>query len=191
MNTPNKLTLLRIGMAPFFLILLLIDFPLHYLFALLAFVVAALTDLFDGKLARKNNQITDFGKFLDPLADKMLTTAAFLGFIELRVGYGIVYITMILLTREFLVTSLRLIASGSGKVIAADFLGKLKTVSQMTAVIVSIFLLFLSDEGLLPVFLCPAVEILCTVLLWISAVLTVLSGIDYALKYRKYIDYKK
>ncbi len=72
MNTPNKLTLLRIGMAPVFLILLLVDFPFHSLFALLVFSVAALTDLFDGRLARKNNQITDFGKFLDPLADKML-----------------------------------------------------------------------------------------------------------------------
>ncbi|HCC35473.1 MAG TPA: CDP-diacylglycerol--glycerol-3-phosphate 3-phosphatidyltransferase [Ruminococcaceae bacterium] len=191
MNTPNKLTLLRVAMVPVFLILLLTDFPFHYLLALLAFIFAALTDLFDGRLARKNDQITDFGKFLDPLADKMLTTAAFLGFIELRVGYGIAYITMIVLTREFLVTSLRLIASGSGKVIAADFLGKLKTVCQMTAVIVSIFLLFLSDSGLLPLFLLPAAQIVCTVLLWISAVLTVWSGTDYLLKYRKYIDYKK
>ena len=104
MNTPNKLTVLRIILTPIFMVTLLVDFNFHYLAALLIFIVASLTDLIDGKMARKYNLVTDFGKFLDPLADKMLTTTAFLGFIALGIGNGVVIISfiveMILRSRE-------------------------------------------------------------------------------------------
>ena len=92
MNLPNKLTVLRIILTPVFMLTLVWEFPFHYLVSMLIFIGAALTDLFDGKIARKRGLITDFGKFLDPLADKMLTTAAFLGFIALDIGYGAVWI---------------------------------------------------------------------------------------------------
>ena len=131
MNTPNKLTVARIIITPFFLAALIVQFPHHYLAALILFAAASVTDLVDGKMARKHNLITDFGKFLDPLADKMLTTAAFLGFIELGIGHGITWISFIVLLREFLITSLRLISAGRGRVIAANIWGKCKTVSQM------------------------------------------------------------
>ena len=114
---------------------MLIEFEHHFLVALILFAAASVTDLIDGKMARKHNLITDFGKFLDPLADKMLTTAAFLGFIELQIGHGITWIAFIVLLREFLITSLRLISSGKGKVIAANMWGKCKTVSQMFAIV--------------------------------------------------------
>ena len=124
MNTPNKLTIARIIATPVFVAAMLIDFPYHYLVATILFIAASLTDMIDGKMARKYNLITDFGKFLDPLADKMLTTAAFLGFIALDIGYGAVWIAFIVLFREFAVSSVRLIASTSGgKVIAAVISG--------------------------------------------------------------------
>ena len=137
MNLPNKLTVARLIMTPFFLAALLIEFPHHYLVALILFAAASLTDYIDGNMARKCNLVTDFGKFLDPLADKMLTTAAFLGFIHLGIGVGITWITFIVLIREFLITSLRLVSAGKGNVIAANIWGKLKTVSQMVAIIVA------------------------------------------------------
>ena len=112
------------------------NFPFHYLVSLLIFIGASLTDLFDGRIARERGLVTDFGKFLDPLADKMLTTAAFLGFIALDIGYGAVWVAFIVLFREFAVSSIRLIAStAGGKVIAANIWGKLKTVFQMIAII--------------------------------------------------------
>ena len=139
MNTPNKLTLLRIALVPFFVAFLLMpSVPHHYLIAGLIFGAAALTDHFDGKLARKNGQITDFGKFADPLADKILVVSAFLCFVELDVIGAIPVI--IVLFREFLVTSIRLVASGNGKVIAANGWGKAKTISQIAAILVIIVL---------------------------------------------------
>ena len=95
MNTPNKLTIGRIIATPFFMAALMIDFPYHYTVALILFVAASLTDMIDGKMARKYNMITDFGKFLDPLADKMLTTAAFLGFIKMGIGWQVTWIAFI------------------------------------------------------------------------------------------------
>ena len=129
MNLPNKLTVVRIFLAPLFLLILLWDFPFHHLCAGLIFGAAALTDLFDGRIARSQGLITNLGKFLDPLADKMLTTAAFLGF--LAMGHLDVWAVMIILTREFLVTSVRLVAAKDGTVIAASFSGKAKTVAAM------------------------------------------------------------
>lgn len=191
MNLPNKLTVLRICMTPFFLLALLINFPHHYLVALVIFAAASLTDMIDGNIARSRNLITDFGKFLDPLADKMLTTAAFLGFIKLNLGFGIEWITFIVLIREFLITSLRLVSAGKGTVIAANIWGKAKTVSQMAAIILTIF-------GQYLVSLIPTSEVLGVIVLvvtnislWVSAVMTVISGAIYVVQNAKFIDPEK
>lgn len=191
MNTPNKLTVLRILLTPFFLAAALIEFPHHYLAALVIFAIASITDYIDGNLARKYNLITDFGKFLDPLADKMLTTAAFLVFIQKGIGAGITVITFIVLIREFLITSLRLISAGKGKVIAANMWGKAKTVSQMFTIVfilASQYFLTVFTAGEITVFV---VSILTDVVLWLSAVLTVISGIVYVRQNRQFIDPRK
>lgn len=191
MNLPNKLTIARIIMTPFFLLALLFEFPHHDLVALILFSIASITDYIDGQMARKWNLITDFGKFLDPLADKMLTTAAFLGFIGRGIGVGIVWITFIVLIREFLITSLRLVSAGKGNVIAANIWGKAKTVSQMVAIILTIagqyILSFFNDYGLLV----TSVNLVTNIALWISAVFTVISGVIYLIQNKKYIDHKK
>ena len=143
MNTPNKLTIARIIATPFFMAALMIEFPFHYTVALFLFIAASLTDMIDGKMARKYNLVTDFGKFLDPLADKMLTTSAFLGFIKMGIGREITWIAFIVLFREFMVSSIRLVAVSSatgGKVIAANIWGKSKTVSQMGGIIFALLL---------------------------------------------------
>lgn len=191
MNLPNKLTVARLIMTPVFLLALLWDFPHHDLVALALFSAASLTDYIDGQMARRKNLITDFGKFLDPLADKMLTTAAFLGFIERGIGVGIAWITFIVLIREFLITSLRLVSAGKGNVIAANIWGKAKTVSQMVAIIVAIagqyFLSFFADPGPLV----TGITVITNIALWVSAVLTVISGVIYVMQNKKYIDPQK
>ena len=187
MNTPNKLTLLRILLVPFFVFFLLMpSIPHHYLIAGLVFGLASLTDHFDGRLARKNNQITDFGKFADPLADKILVMAAFMCFVELGLSGSLVVIIMIF--REFVVTSIRLVAVGQGKVIAANIWGKAKTVSQIAAIIVVIVLQYVNElisMGTFPVaaadaaVLSRAFLITGEICLWISAALTLISGAIY------------
>lgn len=191
MNLPNKLTILRIMMAPVFLALLLIPFPHHYLAALLVFIAASLTDLIDGKIARKYNMITDFGKFMDPLADKMLTTAAFLGFIQLGLGWGVTWITMIVLTREFLVTSLRLSAAGSGKVIAANIWGKAKTVSQMSGIILTLAAEYVLSFDALSAGAASLLRGVYSAVLVLSGLLTVVSGAIYMVDNAKFVDTKK
>ena len=133
MNLPNKLTVGRIILVPFFVAALLADFPLSNAVAMIIFVMASLTDMFDGKIARKNGLVTDFGKFADPLADKILVLAALLCFVQLGICDCVAVI--IVLFREFSVTSIRLIAASKGKVVAANMWGKAKTVSQMIAII--------------------------------------------------------
>ncbi|MBO7520083.1 MAG: CDP-diacylglycerol--glycerol-3-phosphate 3-phosphatidyltransferase, partial [Clostridia bacterium] len=142
MNLPNKLTLSRAIATPVFMaVMLLTCIPFNYTAALVLFIAASLTDLLDGKIARKRNLVTNFGKFLDPVADKMLTTAAFLGFMVIVPQGGIsaqlTVITFIILFREFVVSSIRLIAvSGEAKkVIPANMWGKVKTVVQMACII--------------------------------------------------------
>lgn len=179
MNLPNKLTVARIIATPVFLFFLLCDFPFHYFLAMLIFIAAALTDMFDGKYARKHNLVTDFGKFLDPLADKMLTTAAFIGFLAERIGGGMEWILFIVLFREFMISSIRLIAvSSGGKVIAANKWGKLKTVSQMVAIIYTLF-----AAGILEFIRIPLLSFilggLAYLLLWASAILCIISGVIY------------
>ena len=187
-NTPNKLTIGRIIATPFFMAALMIDFPYHYTVALILFIAASLTDMIDGKMARKYNLVTDFGKFLDPLADKMLTTAAFLGFIKLGIGWQITWIVFIVLFREFMIASLRLVTvSSGGKVIAANIWGKIKTVSQMAGIILA-----LASYSLISDFGITGIKAGCdaaiSVLLWISAVLCVVSGAIYLAACKDHID---
>lgn len=178
MNTPNKLTLLRIFMVPFFMIFLMFNqIPYHMLFALLVFILASVTDLIDGKLARKYNQVTNFGKIMDPLADKLLVTSALICFIGL--GLCDVWAVVIIIAREFLVTSIRIIAAGSGKVIAANIWGKIKTNSQIIAVVA----VMLGSYFGLPV-------IVGEIVVWAAAIFTIISGIQYTLTYKEYLSAK-
>lgn len=190
MNLPNKLTVIRMFLAPIYLLLMLLEFPYHYIVALAVFSVAAITDSIDGRLARKNNQITVFGKLLDPLADKMLTTAALLAF--MREGWCSIWIVMIVLTREFAVTSVRLVASAQGVVIPANYWGKAKTVSQMVFTIVIMLLAQLEESfsifANLGWFTLAGTS---NILLWITAILTVISGITYFVDGKKFIDFSK
>ena len=196
MNLPNKLTVIRIFLAPLFMLLALWDFPFHYAAALVVFIVASLTDLLDGKIARARGLVTNFGKFLDPLADKMLTTAAFLVF--LSIGKMNVWALMIVLTREFMVTSVRLLAAKDGTVIAADIWGKAKTVAQMIAVIYMLAALEFStwQSGLLGGFDLPQAVftvplVIGEVLIWISVALAAVSGADYVWLNRHYFIHDK
>lgn len=183
MNLPNKLTVLRIILTPFYLAAMLLSFKYNYFVAAAIFIVASLTDMLDGKIARKRNLITNFGKLCDPLADKMLTTAALLAFMEL--GLCNIWIVMIVLTREFLVTSFRLVASSQGVVIAAGIWGKLKTVSQMVfSVLIMLAIPIVEMYG----FDYSAFSIVSNVLLGITAVLTVVSGVKYIVDGVKVID---
>lgn len=184
MNTPNKLTVLRILLVPFFVAFLLLDqIPGHYLLALLVFVIASATDAIDGKMARKHGLVTDFGKFMDPLADKILVTSALVCFIELEFVNAVMVV--IILAREFMVTSLRLIASGKGTVIAAGILGKAKTVSQMVGIVVilclqaGIELFHFMDVG--------TAILIGQILMWIATGLTLISGAEYMISNRKFI----
>lgn len=177
MNTPNKLTLIRVILVPVFMTFLLVsEIPYNCLFALVVFAAAALTDLLDGHLARKNNQVTTFGKFLDPIADKVLVLSAMICFIELGLASSVAVVLII--AREFMVTSLRLVAvSNGGKVIAAGMLGKAKTVIQMTSVVIVLFLCALGQLVSLPAFV--DVRLVSHLLIWISAAITIISGAQY------------
>lgn len=193
MNTPNKLTIARIIATPVFMAALMINFPFHYAVALVLFILASLTDMLDGKMARKYNLVTNFGKFLDPLADKMLTTSAFLGFIALGIGYEVTWITFIVLFREFAISSVRLVSvSSGGKVIAANIWGKLKTVSQMSAIIFALFAkVITSDLALGGAALGSVLDVITSVLLWASAVLCIISGAIYLIESKDIIDPSK
>ncbi len=193
LNVPNQLTIARIVITPVFLALLLWDtLPHRFLIAALVYSIAAITDAIDGKLARKNNQITNFGKLLDPIADKILTTSALLGFMMMDLCN--IWIVMIVLTREFTISSIRMIAAADGVVIPANFWGKLKTVSQMTFTIL-IMLLGECYQYLPRVFeTLPHWMTLSNIsncLLWITAVLTVVSGVIYIKDSKNVIDFKK
>ncbi len=191
MNLPNKLTVIRMVLTPFFLITLLLEFPFHYLAALIIFSVASFTDFLDGNIARKQGIVTSFGKFLDPIADKMLTTAAFLGFMVLGIGWETVWVTFIVLLREFIVASVRMVAvSSGGKVIAANIWGKLKTVSQMVAIIFALAAKQLEELWNLAA-VNSLLNVLVSVLLWISAVLCVISGVIYLIDNKEFIDTTK
>ncbi|MBQ6849191.1 MAG: CDP-diacylglycerol--glycerol-3-phosphate 3-phosphatidyltransferase [Clostridia bacterium] len=186
MNLPNKLSLIRCALTPVFMALMLMDFPFHYAAALVVFIVASLTDMWDGRIARKQGLITNLGKFLDPLADKALTTAAFICFVAQLQATSLAWALMLILTREFMVTSVRLLAAKDGVVVAASFAGKLKTVMQMVAIIYMIAAfqvcdLFVDNWALGIVLISIGI-----LLVWISTIATVVSGIQYVWALRHY-----
>lgn len=195
LNTPNKLTIARMIIAPLFLAVIMKEnLPHRFLWALVIFSVASITDAIDGKMARKNNQVTNFGKLLDPIADKVLTTAALLAFMKL--GLCNIWIVMIVLTREFAIASIRMIAASNGVVIPANIWGKLKTVSQMVFTILIMFLgeIFSYAKNIVPGVTVPYYLTLSNIsntLLWITAVLTVISGVIYIKDSKNAIDYSK
>lgn len=195
MNLPNKLTVLRIFLVPFFIASLLVSFPHHYAVALVFFIIASVTDYFDGKIARKHNLVTDFGKFLDPLADKILVISALICFVSL--GLCDCILVIIVLFREFAVTSVRLVAASQGNVVAANIFGKIKTVTQMIAIIavfVLQYILELATLGIIPiganVDLSFIFFVIAEILLWISTFFAILSGIIYIYQNKKYISVK-
>lgn len=193
MNLPNQLTVARIIATPIFMATLLIDFEYKYLVSLVLFVLSCLSDYVDGHLARKYNIVTSFGKFLDPLADKMLISTAFIGLMHLGIGEGISIILFITLFREFLVSSLRLVTvSSGGKVVAANFWGKAKTVCQMVGVGFALSVETLcKDFGILDKGTYASLSIVTTLLLWASAVLCTASGIIYLVQCKDYINSSK
>ena len=170
MNLPNKLTVLRMIMIPFFVVFMLTDLGGTYgkYIALAIFVIASLTDLLDAKIARKRNLVTNFGKFMDPLADKLLVCSALICLVEMdRLA---AWMVIVIISREFIISGFRLIASDNGVVIAASYWGKFKTTFQMVMII-----LLILDLG-------EGFQVLETAVIWIALVLTVVSLIDYLVK---------
>lgn len=190
MNLPNQLTVARMIMVPFFVVFLVnIIVPHHFLIAGLIFALASFTDFLDGKIARKYNLITNFGKFLDPLADKVLVISALVCFVSL--GLAELWFVLIIIAREFMVTSIRLIAVNTGTVIAANGWGKLKTVSQMAAVVGILIMQYIQeliDLEMIPVFSLGSFT--SSTVFWFAgnvlvgavAFFTVISGIVYLVK---------
>ena len=173
MNLPNKLTTLRVIMIPFFVFFLLWQNGENRTFRMIAlalFIIASLTDLLDGKIARKYNLVTNFGKFMDPLADKLLVCSALICLIELNALPA--WMVIIIISREFIISGFRLIASDNGVVIAASYWGKFKTTFQM----VSVVLLILDI---------PALAFVPTICVWIALLLTIVSLVDYIYKNHK------
>lgn len=168
MNLPNKLTMFRVFLIPVFIIVLmsgLISEPLSRYFAVAVFCIASFTDYLDGYIARKYNLVTNFGKFMDPLADKLLVSAALICMIEIGMLHA--WVVIVIISREFIITGFRLIAAEGGLVIAASWWGKLKTVTQMAMIIVVI--LGIND-------------IIGKILILLATVFTVISGVDYIVK---------
>ena len=170
MNLPNKLTIIRVCLIPFFVAALLFDHGNNYTMRIVAnvlFIVASLTDLFDGKIARKYNLVTNFGKCMDPLADKLLVCSALICLIEL--GQLPAWVVIIIISREFIISGFRLVAADNGVVIAASYWGKFKTTFQMAAVILMIFNI-------------PALTLVTNIVVVIAVALTIISLVDYVAK---------
>lgn len=169
MNLPNKLTVLRVIMIPFFVVFMLTDLGGQYsnYIALVIFCVASLTDMLDGKIARKYNLVTNFGKFMDPLADKLLVGAAMICLIPMDKLPA--WIVIVIISREFIISGFRLVAADNGVVIAASYWGKFKTTFQMTAVILLIFNI-------------PALTLVTNIVVVIAVALTIISLVDYVAK---------
>ena len=171
MNLPNKLTILRVILIPFFVFFMLAPYFEGYgnFIAVAIFIIASFTDFLDGYLARRDNLVTNFGKFMDPLADKLLVCAALICLVE--TGQLPAWVVVIIISREFIISGFRLIASDNGVVIAASYWGKFKTVSQMLMVIV----LILNINHIV-------FSVLGTVLMWLAVALTIISLVDYIVK---------
>ena len=180
MNLPNKLTIFRVILIPFFVIFLLLDASnqTYRYIADAIFIIASLTDMLDGKIARKYNLVTNFGKFMDPLADKLLVSAAMICLIA--TGQLAAWIVIIIISREFIIRGFRLVASDNGIVIAASYWGKFKTVFQMLMIIVLIANINL-----------PFFAVLGTILTYIALVLTIVSLIDYIAKNKDVLKEQK
>jgi len=196
MNLPNKITVLRILLVPIFMIVFYLPFNNMNLVACLIFIIAAITDSLDGHIARSRNLVTNFGKFLDPLADKLLVAAALIAL----VGKDMIpsWFVTVIIAREFMVTGIRLLANGEGRVIAASIWGKIKTVTQVIAI--SLLLIdtyqvsinksdmFMIDKLYYSVMtfsdypLVSLISILSTVMIIVSVIITILSGVDYLVK---------
>lgn len=172
MNLANKITFIRILLIPIFLFFMYVEVNYNVLVATGIFIFAALTDSLDGYIARSRNEVTRFGKFIDPLADKLMVTAALISLVEIDRVPG--WIVMIIIARELMITGLRSVAAAEGIVIAASIWGKVKTITQMIAVVAALLNL-------------PYYEIL----VYIALIATVLSGIDYMYKNRKVLDTNK
>lgn len=164
MNLPNKLTIARVIAVPFFIGAYYFSW---YLLAFIIFVAASLTDMLDGKIARKYNLVTNFGKFMDPLADKLLVCSALICLVELKELPA--WMVIVIISREFIISGFRLVASDNGVVIAASYWGKFKTTFQMIAVVLLIV-------GI------PALSMVTTAVVWIALILTVISLVDYIAK---------
>ena len=169
MNLPNKLTILRTVMIPFFILFLYTDWFHGYdkIIAAVIFIAASLTDMLDGKIARKYNLVTNFGKFMDPLADKLLVCSAMICLVEM--GRIPAWIVIVIISREFIISGFRLVAADNGIVIAASYWGKFKTTFQMIAVILMIFNI-------------PALKTVTFIMLAAAVVLTIVSLVDYVAK---------
>ena len=186
MNLPNKITLCRIILIPFMMIVplfgiksTLLGINVGNLMSLAIFLIASFTDYLDGHIARKNNLVTNFGKFLDPIADKLLVLTALIMFVE--AGKLPAWIPVVIAAREFMVSGIRMLAAGEGNVIAASMLGKIKTVSQMIAISLAFvdnnpFMAFTSKCLCIPELV---LNILMSVAMLVSVIVTIWSGIDY------------
>lgn len=178
MNTANKITLFRIVLVPVFMVFLLYDIAFAQYISAIIFIIAAATDGVDGYVARKYDQVTTFGKFIDPLADKLLVTAALIGLVDM--GKLSPWFALIIISREFIVTSLRIVAISNGKVIPAGMSGKIKTVLQVVAIVA-----MLIDR----IYVISIGNVLLSNILMISAVImTVYSGVEYILGNKDLID---
>ncbi len=181
MNLANKLTMLRIFLVPFFLVFMAIkEIPYGKEFATFIFVLAAITDQLDGYIARSRNQVTTFGKFMDPLADKLLVTAALISLVELHVIYT--WVAVVIISREFAVSGLRTIAASEGKVIAASWWGKIKTVIQIVAIVWA--LVFFKQNNYY-------LNLITSIMIGLSVIVTIISGIDYFSKNKSVIKSNK
>ena len=176
MNLPNKLTLLRIILVPVFIVVLMTG---HYYISAVIFVVTSLTDMLDGKIARKYDLVTDFGKLMDPLADKLLVMSALICLVQLGDIPG--WMAIVILGREFAITGLRTVAASSGVVIAAGWTGKIKTVLQMIAVVLILLRNWPFSYLGIP---------MDQIVLWAAVVMTIVSGAEYIIKNRHVISTK-
>lgn len=178
MNLPNKITLARIVMIPLFVILILAkSLDYNNIWACAIFCIACISDFLDGYIARKNNLVSNFGKFADPLADKLLVGAALICFVELNMIES--WIVIVIISREFIISGVRLVAADNGVVIAASMWGKVKTVVQM---IMSIYLMLMASITFVPTNL---LDFLSDILKYLSVILTIVSLLDYIYKNRK------
>ncbi len=168
MNLPNKLTMFRVILIPFFVVFLLVDItPVDKWIALAVFIIASLTDMLDGKIARKYNLVTNFGKFMDPLADKLLVCSALVCLVAVdRIP---AWMVIVIIAREFIISGFRLVASDNGVVIAAGYWGKFKTTFQIIMIC-----LMIADLA--------ALQLLTAIVTWVAVILTIVSLVDYLVK---------